>query len=292
MVAANRRISPPRVDGFETPGEIIGRLALEVQRREQRSRFAGVNWMAMLAVLVLVIDAGTWWIAAQGGFYIPAQGGDFTAYRDAAASWLHGTGFYYPFELTGPFHIFGHPYPILYPPNAIPLFAAFTVLPGFLWWAIPLGIIGWRVSRVRGWKLLLILGLALWPTTLMMVQTGNPGMWIVAFLCLDLSPLVLLKPTLAPFALVGAGRGRWWTTLGVLAIVSLFFWREWLDWLTVVRNGDGGILYSLNAVPSMLIPIVAGELRSPGSSTSTRRRSGLRWAMPARRMSWPWRGPT
>jgi len=227
-----------------------------VRHAARAADWSGVNWIAMAAVLVLVIDAGTWLMAFRVGFYVPATGGDFTAYRDAAQSWLNGTGFYYPFELTGPYAIFGHPYPILYPPNAIPLFAAFTVLPGFLWWAIPLTAIGWRVRRASLSRLALILGLVLWPTTLSMVVTGNPGMWIVAFLALGLGPLVLLKPTLAPFSLVGIRGRRWWITAACLAVVSAFFWRDWLDWLTVVRNGDGSLLYSLRDVPAMLIPLV------------------------------------
>ena len=71
--------------------------------------------------------------------------------------------------------------------------------------------------------------------------------------------LVLLKPTLVPFALVGCRHRSWWVGLGVLALVSVPFAAMWLDYVTVVQNArdPNGLMYSLNQVPTVMIPVVA-----------------------------------
>lgn len=197
-------------------------------------------------------------------------GVDFHTYESATRQWLAGGDFYRPRQLVGPYAIQGastsYSGDILYPPSAILLFLPFLVLPAVLWWAIPLGIVGYVVWRHRparwSWPLL-VLCLA-WPITLGVVVTGNPAMWIVAAVALATlygwpAVLVLVKPTFAPFALVGVRRRSWWIALGALALVSLPFGALWIDWVraAVLDPTNGGAGYSLAQMPAALVPIVA-----------------------------------
>jgi hypothetical protein len=98
-----------------------------------------------------------------------------------------------------------------------------------------------------------------WPPTLVMVAHGNPVMWEVAFLavgCVTAGPavLVLIKPTLAPFALVGVRSRRWWIALGGFAALSAAFGAMWLDWLQALLNSDGSIVYSVQQWPILALP--------------------------------------
>jgi hypothetical protein len=90
-------------------------------------------------------------------------------------------------------------------------------------------------------------------------------MWFAAFVALGTiyhwpSVLVLIKPTLAPFALVGIRHRSWWIALAALAVVSLVFLPMWQDWLAVTLNARGPYVspfYSWQQVPLMLSPLVA-----------------------------------
>lgn len=223
---------------------------------------------AVVAV-VATVDVVMWWIAVRTGFYLPGLGMDFATYRDAANRWLSGGPFFHPYQFAAYDTFAASPQPILYPPTTIPLFAAFTVLPSILWWAIPIGVTAWQLRSIRGWRLVTALLLLAWPNTLIAIWTGNPVMWIVMVASLGLGPLVLLKPTLAPFALVGFQRRRWWVALAGLALATLPFVGMLPDYLRVLTNQRGGdLLYSLWQVPAMLIPLVAWEWALPARSRS------------------------
>jgi ABC-type transport system involved in cytochrome c biogenesis permease component len=107
-----------------------------------------------------------------------------------------------------------------------------------------------------------------WPTTLLKTWTGNPVIWCVAALALATlwrwpAVFVLLKPSLAPFALFGANRRSWWVALAVLVAVSVPFGSLWTDWVASVLNSrGGGVLYSALEVPMLLIPLVAWAART------------------------------
>jgi hypothetical protein len=215
----------------------------------------------------------------------PPFGADFNVYRDAAQRWLAGGAYFYPEQLAGPYTVVnGH---VLYPPIALILFAPFTILPAILWWAIPLGILVWRVTDLRPsrWGVVAIVGLACWPYSVELAWAGNPTLWIAAIIALSTrwpwaSAFVLLKPSLFPFALAGVRTRAWWAALGVLVAGSMLFLPMWFDWIRAVTNARGpfsGLLYSLKDLSWMAIPSVAWATR----------RSGMRPAPPRLRAAIP-----
>ena len=183
----------------------------------------------------------------------------------ATRRFLDGGSFYPAYELTGPYIVGGTE--ILYPPTILPLLVVFSFLPDILWWVAPIALLAgvllyWRPS-LAGWTLILVC-LAN-PLTFTLYLWGNPGMWFVAFVGLGTvygwpAVLVVLKPTLAPFALVGIRQRSWWVALAILAVVSLAFLPLWFDYIAVVANSRGPMvspLYSLPQVPLMVTPLVA-----------------------------------
>jgi hypothetical protein len=189
-------------------------------------------------------------------------GDDFALYRDAAARWLAGGQFYPPSQLAAPWTISGGA--ILYPPVSLWLFAPFTVLPGILWWAIPALAVGWALWRLRpgplAWPVMaFLIGFSPLPG---FVRAGNPMMWALAALfvgCATVGPsvLVLLKPSLAPFALLGAWHRRWWLWTGGFALACLPFGLMWLDWARSLLGSDGSLAYSYREIGLFMVPLVA-----------------------------------
>jgi hypothetical protein len=198
-----------------------------------------------------------------------AVGIDFDLYRDVAARWLAGGPFYEPHQLAGPYLV-AHG-DILYPPVGLWLFVPFTVLPAFLWWAIPVALTVWAIARVRPrpavWPLM-ALCLA-WPTTPLKIWTGNPVIWAMAAMSVAIvyrwaAPFALLKPSLFPFALFGIRERAWWIGLGLFLALCLPFGGLWVDWVASVVNSRGsGPLYSVLEAPMLLLPLVAwvGRMR-------------------------------
>jgi hypothetical protein len=255
------------------------------------------RWLALIAsVSILALPFRDLLAAAQGAPTAAPSGVDFVLYRDAAARWLSGGGFYNSWQVTGHYTIVAGTQPILYPPVVLLLLVPFTVLPGFLWWAIPAVTIAWAIRWLRpsplSWPLMAFC--LAWPTTIGLTVHGNPVIWVVAFLsvgCVTAGPaaLVLLKPSLFPFALVGTRSGRWWIALGALATLSVPFGAMWLDWIRALLNSDGSLVYSLPEYPMVTLPLVAWVARTrvassagstPGQSTPAS--SSKRWTRPAR----------
>jgi hypothetical protein len=191
---------------------------------------------------------------------------DYGLYMDATRRWLDGGAFFQPYQLAGPYPIqMGD---VLYPPNALWLFIPFTVLPAVLWWAIPLGTTAAVVWRVRpapvAWPFLALC--CFWPPFVARIVAGNPVMWAMAAVALGFAVRwafvgVLLKPSLFPFALLGIRDRAWWIALAVLLVASIPFGTMWLDWVTAVTNSTGGMLYSLQDVPILLLPVIAARMR-------------------------------
>ena len=195
-------------------------------------------------------------------------GGDLDLYLDATRRLLAGGSFYPTDQLTHPYELVNGV--VLYPPTTIPLFVAFTVLPRILWWAVPIAITACIVVRFKpsllGWALMAFC--LAFPNSIALLVYGNPTMWAMAAFALAtqqrwMSAFVLLKPSLAPLALVGIRDRRWWVIVAIVAIGSLAVLPLWRDYLSVLANIRGtGILYSLGDVPLALIPAVAWAARN------------------------------
>ncbi len=209
----------------------------------------------------------TWfrWSAVQAHGLV---GGDLTFYQSAARRFLETGTQYLQYQLAG--HYNSQPQvaqallPSLHPPPALGLFLPFLYLPAFLWWAIPLGVIGWalRDSRPRPWTWPVLAAFLVWPGTSTPFMVGNTTMWGMAAVAAGLRwnwpvAFLVLKPSFMPFAIVGAGRRSFWIATAGLAIAGLALLPEWGRWFVVLRNGTADASYSLGSYPALLIPIVA-----------------------------------
>jgi hypothetical protein len=211
-------------------------------------------------------------------------GVDFALYRDVAIRWLAGGPYFEPYQLAGPYEIRAGD--VLYPPVGLWLFVPFAIVPaaiaGLLWWGIPIGATAWAVARLRPrpevWPVIALC--VAWPTTPLKTWTGNPVIWSVAALALGTlyrwpSVFVLLKPSLAPFALFGANRRSWWIALAVLVALCVPLGSLWIDWLASLGNSrGGGLLYSALELPMLLVPLVAWLGRTRPAPAETLRASG------------------
>ena len=232
--------------------------------------------VAVLAT-VLVAALGVAYLAEAVPEWLSVNmfGVDFRIVESAADRWLHGGGFYLPYQLAGTYvhgeHL-GTDSPILYPPTLLLLLFPFTVLPAALWWFVPMTVTAWVVSSHRPRPLVwpVLMYLLVFPMSLWEIATGNPLMWFTMALALGTrfgwpAALVILKPTLAPFARVGVHRRTWWMAMGVVAALSLLFLPMWPDYLRVATNMESGrgVLFSLNQFPMMMIPLIAWLGRRP-----------------------------
>jgi hypothetical protein len=237
--------------------------------------------------LLIVIGAG---VVASMAYARAAGlgrvGADLTLYLDATRRWIGGEAFYPAHQLV-PYTITDGD--ILYPPSTIPMFAAFLALPAILFWAIPLGVVGWVIVRHRPapWTWPLLALCLAYPPTMVKIVHGNPFMWTAAACALGTvygwpSVFVLLKPSLAPFALIGMRRRAWWLPALGLGMTALVFAPLWPQYANVLLNGQGGgLLYSIQDVPLMLVPVVAYLGRSDRVAEGVRDRGG-RAPAPAR----------
>lgn len=209
-----------------------------------------------------------------------ALGIDHATYNVFAIRWWETGSMYLPHQVSGPFDPRPQPHdppttPSMYPPVAALLFLPFTVFPGILWWAIPIGTIAAVLARWRPapWTWPVMTAALLYPPTWATVWVGNTTMWVVAALALGLDrgwggPLILLKPSLAPFALAGALRRGWWVTAMAIGLLSVPFGSEWIRYLAVVRNAEASLGYSVESVPLLAVVLLAWIARTTGSTRS------------------------
>jgi hypothetical protein len=243
-----------------------------------------VGLAAPLAIVILAIGGlRLALLIAEAAPSPGAIGIDYTTVMDAAHRWLAGSSPYLARQLNGPYPQIGANLAdsgeMLYPPIALPFFAAFSALPGFLWWVIPaaLAAMGLRRARPARWAWpILALCLVVGQSVPLMIA-GNPTIWIVVAGLWAPSlgwpgPLMLLKPSVAPLALLGIRHRSWWVAAAILAAASLVFGRLWVDWFWSVTNlrvsGAGGILFSLHQLPILLIPVVVAVAARPRTRKS------------------------
>ena len=210
-----------------------------------------------LAVLTGVLIA---WLAPRYGSQI-----DYELYVQAARHFLATGQFYgFGFWTTGGGAPGLHFSQVLYPPIVLYLLVPFVFLPPVLWWAIPLAVTAAALVRLRPaeWTWPLIAAAFIWPRTAAMIWFGNPGMWIVMFVALGCvygwpAVLVLLKPSLAPFALIGIRSRAWWIAAAVLAVASLALLPLWFEYAALLARLRLPLAYSLQDVPTTAIPVLA-----------------------------------
>jgi hypothetical protein len=247
-------------EGSMDPGGIVSpRSSLLGLSNDRRFGFLVVATTGLIVAFALAVASLTWTAASASD----RVGADFRLYLDASQRFAAGDGLYPVRQLAGPYQLADGD--ILYPPPIVLLMLPFTVLPAILFWAIPLVVIAAVVIHHRpalwSWPLM-ALGLA-YPVTSLKIVHGNPTMWIVALIALGTvtagpAVFVLLKPTMAPFALIGVRHRRWWLCLALALAVGVLFLPLWQGYLTVLANTRGrGLLYSLDEVPFALVPIVA-----------------------------------
>ena len=239
----------------------------------QRIAFGRIRWLRVwaiaavtAAVIVALITIDRFEYAAAG----LNPGIDYDVLMGATRSFLAGNGFYPAEQLAGPWiYHQGEPAfmpPILYPPDALLLFVPLSFLPGAFWWAVPIALTAWALWRLRphpaAWLVIaLLLGV---PQSREGIFWGNPAMWMTALEAAGMvlgwpAVLVLLKPTLGPFALAGAWHRSWWLALAALALVNLPLLPLWVDWVTVLRNAPSQLSlgFSLYQYPLLCVPLVA-----------------------------------
>ena len=224
-------------------------------------------------------------LAAANGWLRPLHGFDYIHYVDAARRWVETGTPYLAHEVAGPF-VFSND-TFLHPPISLLLFTPFLVLPGFLYWLIPLAgtaaiVAAWRPAR---WTWPVIALLLNWPRFDGAVIVGNSDLWVAFFLAAGLRfgwpvLLLVLKPSLVPFAIVelaalvraDAVPIHRWAKIALAAAVLLVaaapFGTLWLDWLAVVRHSPADALYSLGALPWLSVPAVAWVSRTRGRRRS------------------------
>lgn len=110
-------------------------------------------------------------------------------------------------------------------------------------------------------------------------------MWIAAFVAGGAlagwpAALVLLKPSLSPFALIAIRDRRFWVAVAVLLAVSIPFGERWIEYAQVMRDVRSvPLTYSLLNVPIVAAPVVVwfGRRRADAGQLATgtsRDRSG------------------
>ena len=242
---------------------------LEEGARFGRRRDAVVMGTVALAILLLPIRD-----LILGQARLPELWAhDFGLYLGAATRWLAGGHYYPPEELTRPLVDDGNR--ILYPPTALWLFGPLALLPraaaAALWWGFPVGALAFQAYRLRPRPIVwpfVALCLA-WPPTLLTIVVWNSAPIFVGLLALGTmyrwpAALILLKPSVLPFALWGANRRSWFLAVAALVALSLPFGTLWLEWLQVLANSGpvGGIWHSVEQFPIFLIPILVWLGRS------------------------------
>jgi hypothetical protein len=197
-------------------------------------------------------------------------GMDFWFYRDIGARWLSDGTYYTPTQLAGRPYELEAMVDVLYPPTALALFVPFVFVPAILWWVIPLGVLAYVVWSYRPspWAWVVIAFLVAWPRTFGAVLFGNTDMWMAAGVAGGLRwgwpvALIAVKPTFAPFALVGVKRLSTWIVGGVLALASLPLLSDYITAMTNLRVD--GFAYAAVSLPFALIPLAAwlGRTREP-----------------------------
>ena len=221
-------------------------------------RPAAVGLTVAFGLMAVGIAEAEWREAVRLG--VPGQ--DFFQYLEATRRWIAVGTPYVGSEVAAPF--IPGPTTFLHPPVALPLFAAFLLLPAVLWWAVPIGTLTWALWswRPAPWTWPIIAAVLMLPRGHIIVIFGNSDLWVLAVVAAGLrfgwpTPLIAIKPSLWPLMLVGVGMRDWWSTAAVVVVAGILFGPLWLDWLAVIRHSPMDWTYSLSSLPVLALPFVA-----------------------------------
>jgi len=239
-------------------------------RSGHRTSLAAAYRVRFIA-LRAIVGALLVYLLAQALFYLIDPNGraiiestDAQLYRAAGQRIIAGGPIYPAFQLAGPYSMDQRPelYP---PPTVLLIITPMSFLPAILWWIVPIVatsiVLAWHRPSLVGWCA--ILTCLAWPTSGFVIAAGNPVLWASMFVALGTvwrgaAVLSLLKPSLAPFALVGVRSRGWWRVAAVYGVVGGAMLPLWLDWITLLENAGGlDVLYSVGHVPIMLIGLIA-----------------------------------
>ncbi len=188
---------------------------------------------------------------------------DLAIYTEATRRLLAGGSWYLERQLSGIYPI--QHGDVLFPPVTAWFFAVWLVLPAWTFVVVPVAITGWAVARMRPsvWTWPLMALCVLWPMFGLKVLRSNPNVWMMAAVATGLlyrwpGALILAKPSMVPFALIGSRSRGWWIVAALLVVGSLPLLADTLIYPTVVFNAaGGGVLYSLPDLPFALLPVIA-----------------------------------
>lgn len=232
----------------------------------------------MVALSAILLGIGIANLVIQLRLAHGQVGLDLQLFESLGRRWLETGSLYSKAQLSGPYSTVATSDPALtpglYPPPMGPVFAALTFLPWPLlvmaWWALPIAVLGFAIRRLRPapWSWPLMAACLAWPEWA--IWNGGTSFLAAAAVAGGLlwgwpAGFILLKPTLLPFALIGVRSRAWWLLAGAIAVLTLV--GPWRDYFVVVANASdgGGIWYSLNQVPLLLLPLFAWlGRRQPG----------------------------
>jgi hypothetical protein len=269
---------------FEQSGE--GRLQADPSTPGLDLRHVAILTVMGLAIVAIVAQLIVGFVFLNWGG--TDWGADLRDYLDATRSWMRGDGFYLSRQLHGPYLIeLGD---VLYPPTALYVFIPFLVLPVQLWWVLGVGLLAYLVWswRPRLWAVTAILVCLAFPNMPIVYFRGAPVIVVTALVAAALrwkwpGALILLKPSVLPFALIGIRTRGWWLTAGLLLILTLPLLPMIPAWIQTVLDsrGAGGFLYSAKDLPLLMVPVFAylGRTRDPSSALArdVRQRLGSRF---------------
>ncbi len=260
--------------GGRATGDVLTYVRWDRVARYATLTVMGVATLAIVAQLLIGFPysklGGTDW------------GADLRGYVEASRSWLAGDGFYLPRQLHGPYAIeLGD---VLYPPTVLYMFIPFLVLPYQLWWVLAVGplcyvVWSWRPAL---WAVASILVCLAFPNQPILYFRGAPVILFAALVAAALrwkwpGALILLKPSILPFALIGIRTRGWWITAGILLVLTLPLIALIPDWLRAVvdARGPDGWLYSVKDLPLLMVPVIAylGRTRNPHLTIAHTRQS-------------------
>ncbi len=229
-------------------------------------RIALLTVTGVLLVAFVLEFAWLWgYIDSQSGIDVDRQ-----FYAGVGQHWLDTGELYSARQLAGPYVVLPN-VDNLYPPTGLPFMLAVLWLPALLYYLIPLGTTAVLVAwwRPAAWTWPLLVFFLAWPRGVSNIIYGNSDIWIQAAVAGGLlvgwpALLILMKPSVLPFAVVGVRHRSFWIGAAVVAVASLFALELWREYFVAIGNSDAEWYYSLEDTPPYFLPIVAWLGRRDG----------------------------